>query len=127
MANRKDSGLNKEYATVDTLPSSAGYFTNEIDPRLLLKEKKIHKIFFSIRETALDISANPSALSVVTVILQFKCDGDLAWTNFIPLDGTAFAIGNRVALEDMGANIKWRAGVVDDNYTSGSVTFGFDW
>lgn len=127
MANSKDSAANKEYATVDTLPGAAGYFTNEVDPRYLLKTMKIHKLFFSIRETNSDISAAPSALSTVTVVLQFKCNGDDGWSDFVPLDGSSFTIGNRVCLEDMGANIKWRAGVVSDGYSSGAVTFGFDW
>ena len=123
MANRRVSGANKEYAIVDTLPTSAGYFTNHICPR----DKKGEKVFFSIRETNADISANPSALSSITVILQFLCPGDSAWTDFINLDGSAFVIGNRVELQDIGAGVLWRAGVRDDEYINGAVTFGFDW
>ena len=127
MANARSSGYNKEYATVDTNPGSAGYFTNEVDVRLLKKNNKVSKLFFSIRETNADISAAPSALSTVTVVLQFKCDGDAAWTDYVDLAGSSFAIGNRVVIEDQGAGVSWRAGVRDDEYTSGSVTFGFDW
>ena len=128
MANSKTSGAtNKAYATVDTLPGAAGYFTEEVTPRDLLKSLKVHKIFFSIREAVADISEAPSALSIITVRLQFKCDGDLDWTDFVPLDGSELAIGNRLTIEDMGNNIKWRAGVTDVDYTSGSVVFGFDW
>jgi len=127
MANEKITGANKEYAIVDTQPGSAGYFTNEVNIRHLQKTEKVSKVFFSIREHEADISAAPSALSVITVVLQFKCDGDHAWSDFIPLDSSEFVIGNRVVIEDTGANVVWRAGVRDDEYTSGSVTFGFDW
>lgn len=125
MANSKSSGNNYEYATVDTLPGAAGYFTNEIDSRHI--HKLGAKLFFSIRETESDVSAAPSALSSVTVKLQFKCVGDEGWTVFVPLDGSTFAIGNRVEIDDNGNGVLWRAGVASDEYTSGSVTFGFDW
>ena len=127
MANSKDSTANREYATVDTLPGSAGYFTNEVDVRLKRKNDKVHCIFFSIREEEADLSEAPSTGSTITVNLQFKCPGDSAWTNYVPLDGSSFAIGNRVAIEDIGAGVLWRAGVVSDGFTSGSVIFGFDW
>jgi len=73
MANARSSGTNYEYATVDTLPGAAGYFTNSICPRDKAKTDKVKKIFFSIRETNADISAAPSDLSTVTVVLQYKC------------------------------------------------------
>lgn len=125
MANIRNSSTNYEYATVDTKPTSAGYFTNGVNLREKMK-KGVTKMFFSIREAGGDISANPSALSTITVGLQYRCPGDVGWTDYIDLAGSTFAIGNRVALEDIGL-VEWRAGVVDDNFTSGSVTFGFDW
>ena len=125
MANSRSSGTNQEYATVDTRPTSAGYFTNNVNLREKGK-RGVTKMFFSIREASGDISANPSALSIITVGLQFRCPGDVGWTDYIDLAGSSIAIGNRVILEDSGL-VEWRAGVVDDNYTSGSVTFGFDW
>jgi len=127
MANSRSSGANYEYATVDTLPGAAGYFTNEVDVRLKSKNDKVHRIFFSIREEEADLSAAPSTGSTITVNLQFKCPGDSGWTNYVPLDGSSFVIGNRVAIEDIGAGVLWRAGVASDGYTDGSVTFGFDW
>jgi hypothetical protein len=127
MANSKASSDNYEYATVDTLPGASGYFTNEVVPRDKFQKGKVHKLFFSIREYPDDVSEAPSTNAVVTVALQFKCPGDLGWTDFVPLDGSTFAVGNRVALEDIGAAVRWRAGVRSDEYTSGSVTFGFDW
>ena len=127
MANGRSSGTNYEYATVDTNPGASGYFTNSICPRDKFKTDKVKQIFFSIRESAADISAAPSALSTITVVLQYKCQGDAAWTDYIDLAGSTFAIGNRVVLEDIGNGVDWRAGVRDDEFTSGSVTFGFDW
>jgi hypothetical protein len=123
MANSKDLGNNHAYATVDTRPSAGvGYWTDEIIPRDLVGAKKV---FFSIREAT--AAPSDSEESVVAVRIQFQCPGDLDWTDYVPLDGSTFAIGNRVALEDMGASVKWRAGVQYVDYTSGSVVFGFDW
>jgi len=125
MANSQSSGNNYEYATVDTLPGSTGYFTKEIDARHI--QKLGGRIFFSIREAALEQSEAPSAASTITVALQFKCPGDADWTDFDSLDGSTFAIGNRVEIDDNGMGVVWRAGVRSDEYTSGSVRFGFDW
>lgn len=143
MANSRSSGQYKEYATVDTLPGATGYFTNEVCLRdLVVDGRSKGKMFFSIRETAEDVSEAPSALSTVTVVLQFKCDGDAGWSDYtftkkLIVSGTAsdeiseveesLQIGNRIAIEDTGAAVRWRAGVVSDGYTDGSVTFGFDW
>jgi len=127
MANSRSSGTNYEYATVDTLPGASGYFTNPIDVRVKSKTDKVHRIFFSIRESAADLSEAASDASTITVLLQFKCPGDAGWTTYIPLDGSSLAIGNRLAIEDNGAAVLWRAGVVSDGYTSGAVKFGFDW
>jgi hypothetical protein len=128
MANSRTSGgTNKAYATVDTNPGAAGYFTESICPRQLLKEgRSLGKVYFSIRETTADKSANPSVNAVITVAIQFKCEDDAGWTDYSLLVGT-LAIGKRFPIEDLGAGVLWRAGVRDDEYTSGSVTFGFDW
>jgi len=121
MANSRNSGVSHEYATVDTAPAagSAGYFTNAV----CAKQKKIKRMFFSIRETTDD-----SSPSVVTVKLQFKCNDDSGWTDYVSLGSETLAIGNRLEINDLGTGTYWRAGVADDlSYTSGSITFGFDW
>ena len=123
MANERTSSARKEYATVDENPGSDGYFTNEVDIRHLAKTEKVGRIFFSIREHVDD----PSATSASTVVLQYKCDGDVVWSTYIPLDASTLAIGNRFAIADTGAGVKWRAGVLHDDYSAGAVTFGFDW
>ena len=107
-----------EYATVDTAPTPVGYFTNPVYPR----KDGIDKLFFSIRETDQDSSA-----SVITVKLQFKCPHDGDWTDH-KNNGSDWAIGDRVLINEFGTGVAWRAGVVDFSaYTSGSLTFGFDW
>ena len=126
MANRRSSGTFKQYATVDTMPTGLGYFTNEVDLRALRKDNKEFRVYFSIREYEAD-SSEASDTSEMTVTLQFQCEGDLGWQDYKPLDGSALAVGNRVVIEDTGAAVKWRAGVHDYEYTSGSITFGFDW
>ncbi len=129
MANERSSGPNKEYATVDTQPSGSalGYWTNEV----CLRDKVNNgtskgKMWFSIRENEAD-SSEASDTSTMTVTLQFKCDGDSGWQDFVPLDGSSIAVGNRLLIEDTGAAVRWRAGVKDGDFTSGKLTFGFDW
>ncbi len=129
MANSKSSGEFKEYATVDTQPSGAdlGYWTNEV----CLRDKRESghapsRMYFSIREGEADSSA-ASDTSAMTVTLQFKCDGDAGWQDYYPLGAEALHVGNRFAIEDTGAAVRWRAGVKDTEYYSGKLTFGFDW
>ena len=120
MANAKRNGDHYMYAVVDTAPAvdSGGYYTDELAPRTA----KPGRFYFSIREAVRDSSA-----SVVAVKLQFKCPGDLYWTD--KKNGTEdWAIGDRAIIDDNAAGVVWRAGVVDNSdYTSGSVIFGFDW
>lgn len=125
MANSKVSNDYYEYATVDTAPDSAeeGYFTEPLSARKLHKNKNVKGFFFSVRESSNDWSTDAS---VITVQLQFKCAGDDRWQKYYN-GGTDFVAGDRVFIEDTGANIWWRAGVHYDGYTSGSLTFGFDW
>ena len=129
MANSRSSGQYKEYATVDTAPSGVtlGYWTNEV----CLRDKVVDglskgKMYFSIRESDSD-SSGFSDTSSMTVLLQFKCDGDEGWQNYEDFGGNSLAVGNRLEIEDTGAAVRWRAGVEDGSYTSGSYTFGFDW
>jgi hypothetical protein len=128
MANSKDSGEFKEYATVDTHPSGIefGYWTNVVSLRELAKKWKISKMYFSIRESVED-SSGFSDMANMNVALQFKCDGDIGWQDYKPLDGSVLDVGNRFAIDDLAANVLWRAGVKDEEYVSGSLTFGFDW
>lgn len=121
MANSNKSGDYYEYATVDTAPGASGFWTNAVKMRKKgLGDKD--KMVFSIRSTDVDASATDT----VTVTLQFKCIGDQDWTDYYN-DGNAFNIGERKLIEDFAGGVQWRAGVKNGDYTSGSVTFGFDW
>ena len=114
----------REYYMVDTAVGAAGVFTGEVDIRDLKETKGIDRIFFSIREEADTGSIDDS---VCTVVLQYKCEGDARWQTFVPLDGSTLAIGNRLRIDDNGSAMKYRAGVLEDGFTSGSLIFGFDW
>jgi hypothetical protein len=129
MANSKSSGVFKEYATVDTQPAGTdlGYWTNEVCLRDKVNDGLAKdKMWFSIREYETDSSA-ASDTSSMTVTLQFKCDGDLGWQDYVDLAGSELAMGNRLLIEDTAAGVRYRAGVKDGSYTSGKITFGFDW
>ena len=124
MANRITvSDEYREYAAVDSAVG-AGYFTGEVIMANLKSAKSIERIFFSIREEADEGSIDDS---VITVSLQFKCLGDERWQDYVSLDGSELAIGNRLVIKDDGSAVRYRAGVKEDDYTSGSVIFGFDW
>ena len=129
MANSRASGTNYEYATVDSQPTGGAYYTNEVCVRDLIKKYKIKNFFFSIREFEAD-SSQASDTSNMTVSLQFKCPGDLGWQDYVPLGITAhnyFTAGNRFAMDECAADVFWRAGIKDNYYISGKITFGFDW
>lgn len=128
MANSRSPGEFHEYATIDTQPSgdALGYWTNDVSPRELQKKLKISRVYFSIREAESD-SSQASDTSSMTVTLQYKCPGDAGWQDYVSLDGSSLAVGNRLMIEDFAAAMQWRAGVKDGDYTSGSITVGFDW
>lgn len=121
MANAKVNGDSYRYAKVDTAPAqgSGGYYTDEVAPR----SEKIGRFYFSIRETTDD-----SSPSTIVVKLQFKCPGDTGWSDYLKNGTDNWPIGTRIMVNDNAAGVLWRAGVVDNSdFTSGSVTFGFDW
>jgi len=110
MANAKQSDNYYEYVSVDTAPSSAGYFTEEVN----IREQRKGYVFFSIR-----------GASGSTVVVQYKCEGDSAWTTY--KEYTSGDEENRFVIEGGGANVLWRAGIEEGGYSSGTVNLGFDW
>jgi len=100
-----------EYATVDTDPAAAGFWTNEVSIRVAKSNRRADEVYFSIRGTGL-----------MTVTLQFKCFGDATWTDY-----NTYTTVTRLVIEGGAAGELWRAGVKDADYTSGNMTFGFDW
>ena len=105
--NSTNSGGRYEYATVDTDAAAAGYWTEEVNP----KRKSQSQVYFSVRGTG-----------TITITLQFICPGDATWTDY-----DTYTAVTRVKVEGAAAGVRWRAGVKDADYTSGSLTFGFDW
>jgi len=110
MANSKSNGPRKRYATVDTAPGADGYGTDAISPNT----ESLDKLFFSFRGTG-----------SITVTLQFKCDGDTSWQDYA--DYSDFTDEPRKLIEGGAGKVKWRLIVKSGAYSSGSLTFGFDW
>ncbi len=122
MANSKNSSPNAyEYATIDTLPGAAGYWTNPVSIRRgnsFLGD--IPNLYFSVREGVED----GATANIPT--LQFKCAGDPQWTDYNTTD--AFVVGDRLKIESNAAHVQWRAGVKAADFTVGdSIIVGFDW
>ena len=111
-ANSQSSGATYEYATVDTDPSTNGYFTNTVIPKVVRKKSQFGQIWFSV-----------GGSGTMTVTLQFKrADIDTAWTDYDTYTSNVFK-----ELNEGGANVQWRAIVKDDDYTTGTKIFGFSW
>ena len=115
MANSRTSGEYKEYATVDTAPGSAGYWTNSVS----LRQRQITKLFFSLRDGGASAGDWDG-----TVTLQFKCSGDSDWTDYDTYTSTDIP---RKLIEGNAGHVIWRIGVKETEYTSGSLVLGFDW
>ena len=109
MANAQTSSDRYEYATVDSNPGAAGYYTEKVG--IQGKGFGLEWIFFSIR-----------GAGEMLVTLQFKCPGDSAWT-----DHSTYNDNVRKKINGPAAGVHWRAGVKQGDRTSGEKTFGFDW
>lgn len=110
--NSRDSAERREYATVDTDPDASGYYTNAVNiQRIQRTRRDVSQVCFSVRGTG-----------SMTVTLQFICSGDASWTDY-----DTYTAVIRLKIEGAAAGVRWRAGVKDTDYTSGSLTFGFDW
>lgn len=123
MANTVIDNNDKQYVVIDSTPPVGGFWTNIVAQRRSgLYKSNILKMFFSVRE----YEDSPAVGSVITPILQFKCEGDNGWTDYNN-NGTAFVVGDRLLIDSNAAGVKWRAGVKEGGYTSGSMILGFDW
>jgi len=109
MANAKTTDDYYQYATVDTDPTSAGYYTNAVGIRQL---KGVEEIYFSIRGSG-----------QMNVTLQFKCPGDSGWTDYNAYNTSSI----RKKITGGAAGVQWRAGVKEGDRISGECIFGFDW
>ena len=109
MANAKSTNDYYQYATVDTAPGAAGYYTNAVGIR---QKRLVRTIWFSIR-----------GAGQMSVTLQFKCPGDTDWTDY----NTYNASNTRKLIRGGAAGVHWRAGVKQGDRISGECVFGFDW
>ena len=111
MANSK---LNKErsaYASIDTAPGADGYWSDSVS----MTSKNTKALFFS-----------QSGGGEGTVSLQYQLNHTAAaWTDYVTTE--TFEDGVRFRLDDFAAGVKWRAGIKNAGYTSGTVVCGFDW
>ena len=116
MANSQLNGERYAYASIDTAPGAAGYWSKPV----ALSQERVSAIFFT-----------RSGAGVGTVTIQYKLPHTgSVWTDYdSPISLTD---GVRCRLDDMGAGVKWRAGIKEDTsadstYTNGTVIVGFDW
>ena len=108
MANSVTSGNRYEYATVNTAPTTAGYYTNPVNAG----QQRVERLCFTVRGTGSMI-----------VTLQFICPGDAAWNDYATYNAPAYTV-----IEGDGAGVRWRAGVKSaDDYVEGTLKFGFNW
>ena len=112
-ANSQSTGENYEYATVDTAPPAAGYFTNTVNARRVKDKSKFHQIYFSI--------GGSGTMTVTLQFLRVDVDGS-TWNDYADYTDTEYKI-----LEETAANISWRAVVKQGNHSSGTKIFGFAW
>jgi hypothetical protein len=108
--NSRNSQSNFEVATVDTAPGTEGYWTRSTNASTAGTNGRDNITFF--------ISGTGS----MTVTIQFNSPGSNVWTDYDTYTSTT-----RVRIEDGSKSVLWRAGVKNGEYSSGSLTFGFDW
>ena len=111
MANSKLNGERYRYASIDTAPGADGYWSDAVS-------------MSSVNAGALFFSRSGAGIGTVTIQYKLPHTGS-AWTDYdSPISLTD---GVRCRLDDMGAGVKWRAGVKNGNYTSDTIIVGFDW
>ena len=120
MANSRDSADRREHVTINTAPGADGYYTNPFTPYNKRTERKAGEMYFAIRETG-----ELSASFVGTVSLQWRQKGASAWEEWQTYD--TYTAVQRKIVDDYSAEVQWRAGIANGDFTSGQVTIGFNW
>ncbi len=111
MANTQQTKPRYEYVTVTEGPPADGSWCNGVN----MTGHKTDELFFSRR-------GGGSA----TISIQFKTgESGAAWTDY--LTDVDLSDGARCILDDHGAGVRWRAGVKENGWSSGTVIVGFDW
>ena len=113
MGNSQDSAKNHEYATVDTAPAAAGYWTNPIN--IHSRSPHNNKVMFSVK-------APGGTAGAMTITLQSRDRADASWTDY-----DTWTAVDRQIIDDSSLETMWRAGVKEGGHTSGTLTFGFNW
>lgn len=112
MADKQLSGRHYEYVKITTVPGADGDWC---EPVTVKKSKDVEALFFSRRGGG-----------TATVSIQFKTpESGAAWTDY--LTDEDLSDGVRLRLDELGTGVQWRAGVKNGNFTSGTITVGFDW
>jgi len=109
--NAKLNGPRYKYASIDTAPGADGYWSDAVS----MSAVNANKLQFS-----------RSGGGVGTVLIQYKLPHTgAAWVDYdSPI---SLVDGVRCVVDDSGAGVKWRAGVKETFYTSGTIIVGFDW
>lgn len=113
MANTKVgmTGPRYRYAFIDTAPGASGYWSDSVS----MTKVNANQLFFSF-----------SGGGVATVSIQYQLPhAGAVMVDYLTTE--TIASGARLRVSDMGAGVKWRAGVKQNNYSSGDVIVGFDW
>jgi len=111
MANAKLNGPRFKYASIDAAPGADGYWCESVS----MVNVKADELF-------LNVSGGGSA----TVTVQYKLPHTGAiWTDYTTSE--TLTTGARFRLDDHGAGVKWRVGVKNTAYSSGTIIVGFDW
>ena len=113
MANTKTgmTGTRHRYAKIDAAPTAAGYWSDSVSMSAV-----------NANELFLNVSGGGSA----TVVIQYMLPHTGAiWTDYTTSE--TLTTGARFRLDDHGAGVKWRVGVKNGGYSSGTLICGFDW
>lgn len=111
MANSQNGNDRYSYAVVDTAPGADGYWCGIVS----MNFKGVQELFWS-----------RSGGGVGTVTIQFLLPYEGAtWQDLTTSEN--LVDGERFKLDGQGAGVKWRTGIKNAAYTSGTVIVGFDW
>ena len=121
MANTRDTAERRENVTINEAPGADGYYTNPFTPYNKKTDKKAGDMYFAIRETG-SLSASFGG----TVSLQWRQRGpNKVWEEWQTYD--TYTSVQRKIVDDYSAEVQWRAGIANGDFTSGQATVGFNW
>jgi hypothetical protein len=110
MANATLRGKYYEKVIVDTAPGASGYYTEEVPESVAIGGDK--RLTFSI------------TAGVGDVTLQFQGGGESTWADE---DGSPYTAVTSKVIDAWTHDRLWRAICKQGDYSSGDLTFGFEW